>query len=178
MSTILLTWWKPWHCHLRCCHLQDSCAGNFLTSRFYFSLSMLTTVLKCTHFFLLICGVFWDFCLPVNAQDGHLVKSCTKLKNSCKNASPPPSPENTTLSQRKSKLYHHIRSTFAGSKSITERNTDFLFRFPKNGYGGGNGNPLQYSCLESPRGGGAWWAAVYGVAQNWTLLKWLSSKNG
>ena len=138
---------------------------------------MLTTVLKCTHFFLLICGVFWDFCLPVNAQDGHLVKSCTKLKNSCKNASPPPPPENTTLSKRKSKLYHHIRSTFAGSKSITERNTDFLFRFPKNGYGGGNGNPLQYSCLESPRGGGAWWAAVYGVAQNWTRLKRLSSSS-
>ena len=39
----------------------------------------------------------------------------------------------------------------------------------------GNGTPLQCSCLESPRGGGAWWAAVYGVAQNWTRLKWLSS---
>ena len=31
-----------------------------------------------------------------------------------------------------------------------------------------NGNPLQYSCLENPRDGGAWWAAVYGVAQSWT----------
>ena len=41
--------------------------------------------------------------------------------------------------------------------------------------GEGNGNPLQYSCLENPRGGGAWWAAVYGVAQSWTRLKWLSS---
>ena len=30
--------------------------------------------------------------------------------------------------------------------------------------GEGNGNPLRYSCLENPRGGGAWWAAVYGVA--------------
>ena len=35
----------------------------------------------------------------------------------------------------------------------------------------GNGNPLQYSCLENPRDGGAWWAAVYGVAQSWTRLK-------
>ena len=34
--------------------------------------------------------------------------------------------------------------------------------------GEGNGNPLQYSCLENPRDGGAWWAAVYGVAQSWT----------
>ena len=32
----------------------------------------------------------------------------------------------------------------------------------------GNGTPLQCSCLENPRDGGAWWAAVYGVAQSWT----------
>ena len=38
-----------------------------------------------------------------------------------------------------------------------------------------NGNPLQCSCLENPRDGGAWWAAVYGVAQSRTWLKWLSS---
>ena len=35
----------------------------------------------------------------------------------------------------------------------------------------GNGNPLQCSCLENPRDEGAWWAAVYGVAQSWTQLK-------
>ena len=40
--------------------------------------------------------------------------------------------------------------------------------------GEGNGNPLQCSCLENPRVGGAWWAAVYGVAQSRTRLKWLS----
>ena len=38
-----------------------------------------------------------------------------------------------------------------------------------------NGNPLQCSCLENPRDDGAWWAAVYGVAQSRTRLKWLSS---
>ena len=37
--------------------------------------------------------------------------------------------------------------------------------------------PLQCSCLENPRDGGAWWAAVYGVAQSRTLLKWLSSSS-
>ena len=37
--------------------------------------------------------------------------------------------------------------------------------------GEGNGNPLQCSCLENPRDGGAWWAAIYGVAQSWTRLK-------
>ena len=41
--------------------------------------------------------------------------------------------------------------------------------------GEGNGNPLQCSCLENPRDGGAWRAAVYGVAQSRTRLKRLSS---
>ena len=40
-----------------------------------------------------------------------------------------------------------------------------------------NGNPLQCSCLENPRDGGAWWAAVYGVAQSQTRLKRLSSSS-
>ena len=41
----------------------------------------------------------------------------------------------------------------------------------------GNGNPLQCSCMENPRDGGAWWAAFYGVAQSWTQLMWLSSNS-
>ena len=41
----------------------------------------------------------------------------------------------------------------------------------------GNGNPLQYSYLENPRDGGAWWAAIYGVTQSWTQLKQLSSSS-
>ena len=41
----------------------------------------------------------------------------------------------------------------------------------------GNGNPLQCSCLENPRDGGAWWAAVCGVTQSRTRLKWLSSSS-
>ena len=42
------------------------------------------------------------------------------------------------------------------------------FRFSLLCTGEGNGNPFQCSCLENPRDGGAWWAAVYGVAQSWT----------
>ena len=45
------------------------------------------------------------------------------------------------------------------------------FHFSLSCIGEGNGKPLQCSCLENPRDGGAWWAAVYGVAQNQTLLK-------
>ena len=45
------------------------------------------------------------------------------------------------------------------------------FHFSLSCIGEGNGHPLQYSCLENPRDGGAWWAAVYGVAQSQTRLK-------
>ena len=51
------------------------------------------------------------------------------------------------------------------------------FHFSLSRIGEGNGNPLQCSCLENPRDGGAWWAAVYGVAQSQTWLKWLSSSS-
>ena len=38
-----------------------------------------------------------------------------------------------------------------------------------------NGNPLQYSCLENPMDGGAWWATVHGVAKSWTRLSNLTN---
>ena len=41
---------------------------------------------------------------------------------------------------------------------------NFTFHFSLSCIGEGNGNPLQCSCLENPRDGGAWWAAIYGVA--------------
>ena len=49
------------------------------------------------------------------------------------------------------------------------------FHFSFSCFGEGNGNPLQCSCLENPKDRGAWWAAVYGVAQSRTRLKRLSS---
>ena len=51
------------------------------------------------------------------------------------------------------------------------------FHFSPSCIGEGNGNPLQCSCLENSRDGGAWWAAIYGVAQSQTRLKWLSSSS-
>ena len=61
-----------------------------------------------------------------------------------------------------------------GQRSTTER---LHFHFSLSCIGEGNGNPLQCSCLENPRDGGAWWAAIYGVAQSQTRLKWLSSSS-
>ena len=57
---------------------------------------------------------------------------------------------------------------------MTER---LHFHFSLSYIGEGNGNPLQCSCLENPRDGGAWWAAVYGVTQSWTGLKRLTSSS-
>ena len=51
------------------------------------------------------------------------------------------------------------------------------FHFSVSRIGEGNGNPLQCSCLENPRDGGAWWAAVYGDTQSRTQLKRLSSSS-
>ena len=57
---------------------------------------------------------------------------------------------------------------------MTER---LHFHFSLSCAGEGIGNPLQCSCPENPRDGGAWWAAVYRVAQSRTRLKWLSSSS-
>ena len=56
--------------------------------------------------------------------------------------------------------------------------TEWLhFHFPLSCIAEGNGNPLQCSCLENPRDGGAWWVPIYGVAQSRTRLKQLSSSS-
>ena len=66
----------------------------------------------------------------------------------------------------KSLLQHH-----SSKASILRRSAFFTVQLSHPDMTTGNGNPLQYSCLENPRDGGAWWAAVYGVAQSWTRLK-------
>ena len=57
----------------------------------------------------------------------------------------------------------------------SDRTERLHFHFLLSCIGEGNGNPPQCSSLENPRDEGAWWAAVYGVTQSWTRLKWLSS---
>ena len=65
------------------------------------------------------------------------------------------------------------------SRGRTESDTTerLHFHFTLSCIGEGNGNPLQCSCLENPRNGGACWAAIYGVAQSRTRLKQLSSSS-
>ena len=59
----------------------------------------------------------------------------------------------------------------------SDRTERLHFHFSLSCIGEGNGNPLQCSCLENPRDGRTWWAAVYGVAQSRTRLKRLSSSS-
>ena len=66
-------------------------------------------------------------------------------------------------------------STWGREESDTTERLHFHFSLSHTGEG--NGNPLQCPCLENPRDGGAWWAAVYGVAQSRTRLKRLSSSS-
>ena len=73
---------------------------------------------------------------------------------------------------------HGQRSLVGGSPWGSEEldmTEQLHFHFSLSCIGEENGNPLQYSCLKNPRDGRAWWAAVYGVAQNRTRLKQLSS---
>ena len=75
---------------------------------------------------------------------------------------------------------HGWRSLGASSPWVREESdtTDWLlFHFSLSHIGEGNGNPLQCSCLENPRDGGAWWAAVHGVEQSRTRLNRLSSSS-
>ena len=74
----------------------------------------------------------------------------------------------------------HGRRSLVGCSSWVREESDTAerlhFHFSLSCIGEGNGNPLQCSFLENPRDEGAWWAAVYGVAQSQTWLKRLSSK--
>ena len=67
-----------------------------------------------------------------------------------------------------------LQSMGSLESDMTER---LHFHFSLSCIGEGNGNPLQSSCLENPRDGEAWWAAVYGVTQSRTRLKRLSSSS-
>ena len=75
----------------------------------------------------------------------------------------------------------HGRRNLVGCSSWGRQESDTTeqlhFHFSLSCIGKGNGNPLQYSCLENPRDRGAWWTAIYGVAQGRTRLKQLSSSS-
>ena len=68
----------------------------------------------------------------------------------------------------------HGQRSLVGCSALGRKESDTTerlhFHFSLSCIGEGSGNPLQCSCLENPRDGGAWWAAVHGVAKSWTRL--------
>ena len=93
--------------------------------------------------------------------------------------------ENWSTTHKRKKLEEHPTSVLLPGKSHgrrslvgcspwgceeSDKTEQFPFHFSLSCIGEGNGNPLQCSCLENPRDGRAWWAAIYGVVQSWTQL--------
>ena len=78
-------------------------------------------------------------------------------------------PHSSTLAWKISWMEEPGRLQSMGSLRVTTE--QLHFHFSLSCIGEGNGNPLQWSCLENPRDEGAWWAAVYGVTQSRTRLK-------
>ena len=89
-----------------------------------------------------------------------------------KPALPSTKPENDITKQRIMKDLCH--GNISKSNPTAYKNFFYIqvwnFRYLRLDYGEGNGTPLQYSCLENPMGGGAWWAAVHGVEKSRTRL--------
>ena len=81
------------------------------------------------------------------------------------------------LLTRKSHGWRSLEGCSPWGRWGLEMTEQLHFHFSLSRIGHGNGNPLQCSCLENPRDGGTWWAAVYGVAQSRTRLKRLSSSS-
>ena len=86
-----------------------------------------------------------------------MVMAAMKLKDAC------------SLEENYDKPRQHIKKQrhYFADKGLSSQGYGFSSHL-LSCIGEGNGNPLQCSCLENPRDRGAWWAAVYGVAQSWT----------
>ena len=78
---------------------------------------------------------------------------------------------------RKSHGWRSLVGCSPGGRYESDSTEQLHFQFSLSHNGEGNGNPLQCSCLENPRDGRLWWAAVYGVTQSRTRLKRLSSSS-
>ena len=82
------------------------------------------------------------------------------------------SPKKPVCRSRSNRPGHGITDWFKTGRGVHQGCilSPCLFNLCAEYIGEGNGTPLQDSCLENPMGGGAWWAAVHGVAKSWTRL--------
>ena len=104
---------------------------------------------------------------------GHLWQSMSQMEPTEKAMAP----HSSTLAWKIPRTEEPGGPQSMGSRRESDTTKWLHFHFSLSCIGGGNGTPLQCSCLENPRDEGAWWAAVYGVAQSRIRLKWLSSSS-
>ena len=137
----------------------------------------------CSSFSLAFCMIYSAYKLNKqgeNIQPWHT--PCPVLNKSVVPCSVP------TVASRPAYRFHRRQVWWSGKKELLREpkmifirkyfiNHKSDFCFSLSCIGEGNGNPLQCCCLENPRDGGAWWAAIYGVAQSRTRLKWLSGSS-
>ena len=156
----LLLWW--WMCSGSCNKGEKK--RNMLPP--FPKFKLVPTGKEISGFRAVFVNDFWSIlrapCFPVN---------CFPLVNDNRRRQWHPTP---VLLPGKS---HGQRSLVGCSREESDTTELLYFHFSLSCTGEGNGNPLQCSCLENPRDGGAWSAAVCGVAQSWTRLKQLSSSS-
>ena len=110
----------------------------------------------------------------INTDSNFILLNCVSLKSSLQRRQWHPTP---VLLPGKSHGWKSLVGCSPWSHCQSDMTERLHFDFSLSCIGEWNGTPLQCSCLENPRDGGAWWAAVYGVAQSQTWLKWLSSSS-
>ena len=109
--------------------------------------------------------------LPMMKQHEWMRKNCLSLENQREKAM---APHSSTLAW---KIPWMVEPGRLQSMGLLRVGHDWATSLSLSCIGEGHGNPLQYSCLENPRDGGAWRAAVYGIAQSRTRLTRLSSRS-
>ena len=116
------------------------------------------------------CEIYW------NVTQRHDVRKCIWKNdaNRLERSEKAMAPHSSTLAWKIPWMEDPGRLQSMGSLRVRH---DWVTSLSLSCIGERNGSPLQYSCLENPRDRGAWWAAVYGVAQSWTRLKRLSSSS-
>ena len=129
-----------------CNHLPYSLLTNKITADFCISLSLLFLLKELSHFSV----------LSLLKSSDYLVESLVK----------------GTIATGASQVTLVVKNPPANARDIRDEGS-----IPGSGRppGGGQGNPLQCSCLENPTDRGDWWATVHRVAQSWTQLKRLST---
>ena len=122
----------------------------------------------------MICTVYEEKCVEVTCE---VIYHWTMLHGRRRQWQPTPWQPTPVLLPGKSHGWRSLVGYSPRDREELDMTEQLHFQFSLSCIGEGNGNPLQCSCQENPRDGGAWWAALYWVAQSQTRLKGLSSSS-